>query len=235
MNDIMPYERIDDLGINDLRIIQDTRNFCFGIDAVLLSNFMHLKKNSTLLDLCSGTGIIPILASAKSEAMIEALEVQPQMAQMAQRSVTLNNLEDRIIITCGDLKNAGDIYKGRQFDAISCNPPYSKEGSGIKNPNDMKAISRHEILCTLEDVISVSSNLLRYGGSLFMVHRAERLVDIMFLMRKYKIEPKCLCLVHPAPKKNANLVLIEGAAHGRAFLKINEPLFLYDEDGNYNL
>lgn len=234
--DIPVYEneRIDDLQYKGLRIIQKKDGFCFGIDAVLLANFTDVKKGDQVLDLGTGTGIIPILLAGKTGAKtITGLEIQEEMVEMAERSVKLNNLGDRVKIVHGDLRKAVELFGSSRFNVVTVNPPYMNAGGGLVNPSDKKAISRHEILCTLEDVIRVSSRLLLPGGQFAMVHRPERLVDIMCLMRGYGIEPKYLRFVHPSPYKKANLLLIKGAKGGNPQLKMMEPLYIYDEEGNY--
>jgi len=228
-------ERIDDLQCKGLKIIQKKAGFCFGLDAVLLANFADIKKGDTVIDLGTGTGIIAILIAGKTEAKsIIGLEIQEEMAEMAQRSVKLNNLEDRVKIVCGDIKNSVEMFGASKFDVVVTNPPYMNQGGGLLNISDTKAISRHEIKCTLEDVIKASSKLLVPGGQFAMVHRPDRLVDIIWLMRKYSIEPKYLQFVHPYPRKKANLILIKGARQGRVQLKMLEPLYVYDENGNYS-
>lgn len=232
---IYEWERIDDLQYKGLNIIQDTRGFCFGIDAVLLANFGEVKKEDKVIDLGTGTGVIPILIAGKTEAEhIVGLEIQPNMADMAKRSVMLNELEQRVEIIEGDLKEAPKIFGLAQFDMVTCNPPYMNHGGGIINVSDAKAISRHEIMCTLEDVIAVSAGLLRSGGKFCMIHRPERLVDIIWLMRSYKIEPKKIRFVHPSAGKKPNLLLIEGLRGGNPYLKMLDPLYVFNESGEYS-
>ncbi|MDF2523954.1 MAG: SAM-dependent methyltransferase [Clostridiales bacterium] len=232
---IKENERIDDLQFKGLKIIQNTEGFCFGVDAVLLANFADVKKGDHIIDLGTGTGIIPILLAGKTEAAeITGLEIQQDIAEMAVRSVQLNNLEERLKIVHGDIKNSVSLFGPSKFQVIVSNPPYMNNGGGIVNPSDTKAISRHELLCTLEDVIMSSSKLLVPGGQLAMVHRPDRLVDIVYLMRKYHVEPKYIRFVHPSPYKKANLMLIKGTRGGRPQLKMMEPLYVYDEEGNYS-
>ena len=232
MTDILPDETVDDLQLNGLNIIQKKHGFRFGVDAVLLSDFAAQTKSKATLDLCTGNGIIPILLSAKTDTpKICGLEIQENICNMAQRSVKLNGLNPRVEITQGDLKNAAEIYGKSSFDKITCNPPYMKSGSGLLNDADAKIIARHEILCTLEDVIRVSAQLLIPMGKLFMVHRPSRLTDIICTMREYKIEPKLLRLVCPAVGKPPNLVLISGAKGGSSELKCLPPLYLHNADG----
>lgn len=227
-------EVLDDLQ-NGLFIIQKKDGFKFGVDAVLLADFAKDIKSRDTLDLCTGTGIVPLLLSAKTDTQnICGLEIQKDIAEMAARSAEYNGLTERIHITEGDLKNAADIYGKGKFDKITCNPPYMKCGAGIQNDADTKTVSRHEILCTLDDVLRVSRELLVSKGRLFMVHRASRLADILCTMRKYGIEPKRMRLVHPAPDKAPNLVLIEGMKDGGEELKLLPPLYVYDKDGKYS-
>lgn len=227
-------ERIDDLQYKGLRLIQREDGFCFGIDAVLLSYFAQVPKNGSVIDLGTGTGIIAVLVAAKKDpARVVGLEIQADMAEMASRSVALNGLDGRISIVRGDIRDAVQIFGPSSFDAVVTNPPYMEKGGGLLNPEDARAISRHEILCSLEDVISVSARLLKSGGKFSMVHRPHRLVDIMYHMRKYRIEPKLMRLVHPSPGKRPNMVLISGTKDGRAELRVQEPLYVYDGSGRY--
>lgn len=228
-------ERIDDLQYKGLRIIQKKDGFCFGIDSVLIANFADAKKCDIIIDLGTGTGIIPLLLAGRTEAyMITGLEIQAEMCEMAKRSVLLNNLQDKINIVCGDIKNAPAIFGQQKFNVVVANPPYMNVGGGLVSPSDTKAISRHEVMCTLEDVINASSKLLMPGGQFAMVHRPERLVDIICLMRSYRIEPKYLRFVHSAPSRKANLVLVKGRMNGNPQLRMMEPLYIYDENGNYS-
>ena len=226
-------ETLDDLQ-NGYQIIQKTDGFRFGIDAVLLSDFAK-GVSGKVMDLCTGTGIIPLLLAAKSDAQhIDAVEIQPQIADMATRSVHYNNLEDRIHIECADLKESSGIFGKSVYDAVTVNPPYMRTGSGLTNSEDSRTISRHEIKCSLEDVIKVSSELLKTRGKLFMVHRPQRLADIMYLMRKYRIEPKIMRLVAPTLGKEANLVLIMGIKNASSELKMMPTLYVYDKHGGYS-
>lgn len=228
-------ERLDDLQYNGLKLLQKKDGFCFGVDAVLLSHFAKVDKNSTVIDLGTGTGIIAVLLAAKKEPRkVTGLEIQQEMAEMAARSVKLNGLEDRVEIVQGDIREAVRLFGASSFDAVVSNPPYMGRGGGLLNPDDMKAVARHEILCTLEDVVSSASKLLRPGGKFSMVHRPQRLVDIIFNMRNNSIEPKHLRFVHPSPGKKPNLLLISGTRSGNPELKVQEPLYIYDNDGNYS-
>ncbi len=228
-------ERIDDLELNDLKIIQNKNGFCFGMDSVLLSDFAkEIKKNSSILDMGTGTGILGILLSAKTQdTKITGVEIQPEVAQMAQRSVELNQLEERINILCEDIKKLKEIYEAGSFDAIVTNPPYKKKGTGGMNENEAKLISRHEITASLEDFISIASYLLKDQGSIYMVHRPERLADIMVNLRKYKLEPKVIKFVYPNQEKEPNLILMKATKNARPFLKVEKPIYIYDAQGNY--
>lgn len=227
-------ERIDDLERNGYRIIQDPERFCFGMDAVLLSGFARVKDGASVLDLGTGTGIIPILLEAKTGAAhLTGLEIQPDSADMARRSVALNGLEDKIDIVTGDIKEAGSLFDAASFDVITCNPPYMIGKHGIANPQDAKAIARHEILCTLEDVISQTARLLKPGGNFYLVHRPFRLAEIMVLLSKYKLEPKRMQLVYPYVDKEPNMVLIEANRGGRPRMTVEKPLIVYQKPGVY--
>jgi tRNA1Val (adenine37-N6)-methyltransferase len=232
---LKPDEQLDDLQVGGLTIIQKKNGFRFGMDAVLLSDFAKSHPAKCTLDLCTGTGIVPLLLSAKTTIpTLCGLELQQDIADMASRCVSLNHLSDRIHIQCGDLRRAESFYGVRCFDSITCNPPYIPVGSGLRNPSDTKTISRHELFCTLEDVISTSARLLTQTGRLFLVHRPNRLVDVLALMRSYRIEPKRVRFVHPTVQKEPSLVLVEGLLYGKAELRIAPPLFVYGEDGNYS-
>lgn len=231
---IKEHERIDDLQLNGLKIIQNPESFCFGIDAVLLSDFAKVKDGASVVELGTGTGIIPILLSAKTKASkITAFEVQETMADMARRSVGLNGLEDRIEIICDNLKAYGNYFERSSVDVVVTNPPYMGGSQGIPNEVDMKHISRHEVLCTLEDVIRVSAAMLKPGGSFYMVHRPMRLVDIVSYMRQYKLEPKEIRLVQPTRHKKPNIMLIKGVRSGKPELKFHDPLIVYEDNGDY--
>lgn len=228
-------ERIDDLEFKNLKIIQNKDGFCFGMDSVLLSDFAkEIKKESKIIDLGTGTGILPILLCGKTEnTKIVGIEIQEDVAEMASRSVVLNNLQSRIKIICDNIKNLKEKYDMGSFDAVVTNPPYKKQGTGKINENDNKLISRHEITANLEDFILISSYLLKDQGSLYMVHRPERLVDILVILRNYKLEPKVLKLVYPQQEKEPNLILIKAVKNARPFLKIEKPLYVYDKKEIY--
>ncbi len=227
-------ERIDDLQRNGYCIIQDPDRFCFGMDAVLLSGFAAVKDGARVLDLGTGTGIIPILLEAKTGAAhLTGLEIQADSADMAKRSVALNGLEEKIDIVTGDIKEADKLFGAASFDVITCNPPYMIGRHGLKNPEDAKAIARHEILCTLEDVISQAARLLVPGGKFFLVHRPFRLAEIMVTLKNYKLEPKRMRLVYPFVDKEPNMVLLEAARGGRPRMTVEKPLIVYSSPGVY--
>ena len=227
-------ERIDDLQRAGLKIIQDPDRFCFGMDAVLLSYFAQAQEGAEVLDLGTGTGIIPILMSAKTKASnLTGLEIQAESAEMADRSVRMNDLEGKISIVEGDIKEAGRLFPRASFDVITCNPPYLQGSHGIVNPSDAKAIARHEMLCTLEDVIRESEILLKPGGHFYMVHRPFRLSEIMCLMHDHNLEPKRMRLVYPMADREPNMVLIEGVRGANMRITVEKPLILQDTDGTY--
>lgn len=228
-------ERIDDLEFKNLKIIQNKDGFCFGIDAVLLSDFAkNIKRNSNVMDLGTGTGIISILLCGKTELKkIIGVEVQEQVYDMACRSAKLNDLEDRFQVINENILNLTKNFENNSFDAIVTNPPYKKQNTGIINDEEKKLISRHEILANLEDFISVSNKLLKDKGEFYMIHRPERMVDIFALMRKYKIEPKEVRLVFSNEKSSPKMVLIKGVKNGGEYLKFRENLYIYNDDGTY--
>lgn len=232
--DLKEHERIDELHRNGYRIIQRENAFCFGMDAVLLSGFAAVKPGEKALDLGTGTGIIPILLEAKTEGKhFTGLEIQEEMAEMASRSVKLNGLEEKIDIITGDIKEAGRIFGGASFDVVTTNPPYMNDSHGLKNPELPKAIARHEVLCTLDDVVREGARVLRPGGRFYMVHRPHRLIEIITALTKYRLEPKRMKMVHPFVDKEANMVLIEAVRGGRSMIKVEKPLIVYKEPGVY--
>ena len=228
-------ERIDDLEYKGLKIIQNAKGFCFGIDAVLLSDYAkNIKKDARVLDLGTGTGIISILLCGKTNlSKIIGVEVQEEVADMAKRSVRLNNLENKFEIINENITNLEKIYERNSFDVIVTNPPYKKENTGIVNEEKKKLISRHETLAKLEDYIKISNKLLKDKGEFYMVHRPERLVDIITYMRQYKIEPKEIRFVCSHENEPPKLVLIKGVKSGKPFLKFKENLYIYENNGNY--
>lgn len=232
--ELLENERVDDLQRNNLKIIQKTDGFCFGMDAVLLSGFANVKRGEKVLDMGTGTGIIPLLLSAKTEGEhFTALEIQKEIAEMAARSVSMNHLEEKIEIVNGDIKEASRIFGAASFDVVTTNPPYMNDSHGLKNPTEVKAISRHEVLCTLEDVVREGAKVLKPGGRMYMVHRPHRLIEIITTMKQYKLEPKRMCLVHPFKDKEANMVLIEAVRGGGSWLKVEAPIVVYKEPGVY--
>lgn len=228
-------ERIDDLEFKGLKIIQNRDGFCFGIDAVLLSDFAkNIKKDSMVLDLGTGTGIISILLCGKTKLKkVVGVEVQKEVYDMACRSVKLNNLENKFEVINENILNLENIFECNKFDVIVTNPPYKKKNTGIINEEEKKIISRHEVLADLEDFIRISSRLLKNKGEFYMVHRPERIVDIFSLMRKYKIEPKEIRLVFSNEKNPPKMVLIKGVKNGGEYLKFRENLYVYKKDGSY--
>ena len=234
MVELKEGERLDDLQRNGYQIIQSPEKFCFGMDAVLLSGFASAPEGGRVLDLGTGTGIIPILMAAKTDAKeLIGLEIQEESADMAQRSVVLNDLQDKVRIVQGDIKEAGQIFDAASFDVVTSNPPYMIGGHGLKNPEGPKTIARHEVLCDLEDVIRAAARCLKSGGKFYMVHRPFRLAEIMVLMHEYKVEPKRMQLVYPYADKEPNMVLIEGARGGRSRLTVEKPLIIYEAPGKY--
>lgn len=228
-------ERIDDLQLDNLKIIQNKDGFCFGIDAVLLSDFAKdIRNNSKVLDLGTGTGIIGILLCAKTKlSKIYGIDIQEDVCDMALRSIKLNNLEDKFEIINTNIKELTTIFEEASFDAIVSNPPYKKDNSGLKNESEAKLISRHEITASLEDFVSVSSKLLKSNGSIYMVHRPERLSDLFYLLKKYNLEPKKLRLVQSYQNSKPKLVLVKATKNAKSFLNIEQPLIIYNKDGSY--
>jgi len=233
--EIKENERIDDLQCQGLQIIQNKKEFCFGIDAVLLSDFAKkIKKNGRVVDLCTGTGVIAILLTAKSEAQkIWGIEIQEHIAEMATRSIKMNHLEEKVEIIHQDLTKLKEQIVAGTIDTVTVNPPYKPKNSGIINEKDTKTIARHEISCTLEDIVKESARLLNTGGNLCMVHKVERMVDIFVLFRKYKLEPKRMRLVYSKKDEPATLVLVEGIKGGKPFLKMEAPIYVYEKDNEY--
>lgn len=234
VNNLKDNERFDDLQRNGYRIIQNKEAFCFGMDAVLLSGFAKVKEGESALDLGTGTGIIPILLEAKTEGKhFTGLEIQADMADMAARSVLYNHLEEKVSIVTGDIKEASRLFGLASFDVVTSNPPYMNDAHGLKNPELPKAIARHEVLCTLDDVAREASRLLKPGGRFYLVHRPHRLVEIMTALTAYKLEPKRMKLVHPYVDKEANMVLIEAVRGGKSMIKVESPVIVYQEPGVY--
>lgn len=233
-NLVHPGERVDDLQRKGYGIIQDPGRFCFGMDAVLLAGFAKVKRGEKVLDLGTGTGIIPILLEARTEGgHFTGLEIQEESADMASRSVRYNHLEEKIDIVTGDIKEASALFGAATMDVITTNPPYMIDQHGLQNPNDGKAIARHEVLCTLDDILRESSRVLKPGGRFYMVHRPFRLAEIMSKMVEYRIEPKRMRLVYPFVDKEPNMVLIEGMRGGKSRLTVEKPLIVYKAPNQY--
>ncbi len=229
---LKPGERADDLQLCGLYCIQDPDRFCFGMDAVLLSGYATVKENETCLDLGTGTGILPLLLSAKTKGKhFTGLEIQEESAEMASRSVRLNGLEDKIDIVCGDIRNATDIFPRSSFDVITGNPPYMTDLHALKNPNEAKAIARHEVLCTLKEFVASAAALVRPGGRFYMVHRPFRLPEIMEALKEFKLEPKGLRFVHSYLDREPSMVLIESVRGGRPGMDVDAPLIIYEREG----
>ena len=227
-------ERIDDLERDGLRIIQNPDKFCFGMDAVLLTGFARVRQGEVLIDIGTGTGVIPLLMTSKGQGKMHiGLEIQDDMAEMASRSVALNKLEDKVKIICCDVNKSSEIIPNQSADVVTCNPPYMNDEHGLKNENRSLALSRHEISCTLEDVVREGCRMLKSGGRYYMVHRPHRLMDVLTVMRSYKMEPKRMRLVYPFADKEANMVLIEAVKNGKPFLRVEEPLVIYKSAGEY--
>ena len=233
---LYPGERIDDLQRNGYGIIQKEGGFCFGMDAVLLSGFASARKGAIAVDLGTGTGIIPILLKAKTGASrIYGLEIQPEVAEMAERSVELNGLSEYITIVKGDIKEHRSCLSELigKADVVTSNPPYMKKESGLKNPGDSKSISRHELYCDLGDVCRAASDLLHENGHFYMVHRPLRLADIISALREVRLEPKRIKFVHPYIDREANMVLIEAVKGGRPECRVEKPIIVYESKGVY--
>lgn len=227
-------ERLDDLQIKGYRIIQSPGRFCFGMDAVLLSSFAKVKTGERALDLGTGTGILPILLEAKNKGdSYTGLEIQEESADMARRSVQYNHLEDKVRIVTGDIREAAALFGAASFHVITVNPPYMIGDHGLKNENEAKYIARHEVLCTLEDVLRESGKLLGNKGRFYMVHRPFRLAEILSGMSRHRIEPKRMRLVHPYIDKEPNMVLLEGVRDAHPRMTVEPPLVVYNKDGTY--
>ncbi len=232
--DLKDGERLDELQRNGYRIIQNPERFCFGMDAVLLAGFTRVKPGERVLDLGTGTGILPILLSARTKGeFFTGLEIQPESADMADRSVKLNQLEEKVRIVTGDIKEADQIFGAGSHHVVTCNPPYMTDHHGLKNPGQPKAIARHEILCTLENVISQAFRVLMPNGRFYLVHRPFRLAEIISCLCTHGLEPKRMRLVHPYADREPNMVLIEALKGGNSGIKVEKPLVIYQEPGKY--
>lgn len=227
-------ERLDYLLAENLRIIQSPSVFAFSLDAVLLAKFVYVPiQKGNLIDLCSGNGVIPLLLSTRTKGKIVGVEIQERLYDMAVRSIEYNGLSERLQMIHGDIKEMPEKLGNGEFDIVTCNPPYFPVLSKNINENEHLAIARHEILCTLEDAVKSASKLLKQGGKAAFVHRPGRLLEIVFLMRKYRLEPKRIQFVYPKAGKEANTLLIEGIKDGRPDLKILPPLIVYNDDNEY--
>lgn len=232
---ILEDERIDDLQCKGYQLIQKPKGFCFGVDAVLLSDFAKVKRGQRVLDLCTGSGVIPILLAAKTEGEeFYGLELQPDYADMAGRSVKLNHLEDKVRIVCGDVKEIKEQFSPVSFQVVTVNPPYMTEHHGLTNLYEPKTIARHEVMLCLEDVIAAAGYVLPESGSFFMIHKPFRLAEIFECMKRYHIEPKRMRLVHPYVDKEPTMVLIEGTKGGKPRITVEAPLIVYKEPGVYS-
>lgn len=232
---VLEDERIDDLQCKGYQLIQKPKGFCFGIDAVLLSDFAKVKKGQKVLDLCTGSGVIPILLAAKTEgSQFSGLELQEEYADMAGRSVLLNHLEDKVNMICGDVKEIKKLFSPASFQVVTVNPPYMTEHHGLKNLYEPKTIARHEVALKLTDVIAAASYVLPENGSFFMVHKPFRLAEIFKVMKKFHLEPKHMRLVYPYVNKEPTMVLIEGLKGGRERITIDPPLIVYKERNVYS-
>lgn len=231
---LKPDERLDDLQINGYEIIQSPGRFCFGMDAVLLSSFAKVKRNEQALDLGTGTGILPILLEAKNDgSRYVGLEIQEESADMARRSVAHNELEQKVEIITGDIKEASAIFGSASFHVVTTNPPYMIGDHGLKNENEALYIARHEALCTLDDILRESAKVLKPKGRFYMVHRPFRLAEILAKMSAYGIEPKRMRLVYPYIDKEPNMVLVEGMRGAKPRMTVEPPLIVYEKDGGY--
>jgi len=231
---IFEDETIDDLQLKGIHLIQKKDAFRFGVDAVLLANFAKIKKGFRVVDLCSGTGIIPFILAGKTEAeSMTGIEIQRDMTDMASRSAKYNKLEQKIEFINLDIKDSKKLSLLKKADVVTVNPPYKLKDSGLINPDDKNAIARHEICCTFEDVVVAAKAVLKHSGRIYIIHRPDRLVDVLCTMRKYRIEPKLIRMVHPNYTKAPTMVLIEGQNNGGKFLKWLPPLYVYDMKGNY--
>jgi tRNA1(Val) A37 N6-methylase TrmN6 len=227
-------ERLDHLLTRDMKIIQSPEVFSFSLDAVLLARWAGVPARGRVLDLCTGNGVVPLLLATRTAASIDGVEIQPRLADMARRSVALNGLRDQITIIEADLREWSKRPETRgTYDAVTINPPYLPRGSGDCKENPYKAMARHEIVCTLEDAAAACAAAVRSGGRVAMVHRPSRLADIIATLRRHRLEPKRMRLVHPRREAEANIVLIEALKDGRPELRVEPPLIVYEPDGRY--
>ncbi|MBQ4630665.1 MAG: tRNA1(Val) (adenine(37)-N6)-methyltransferase [Clostridia bacterium] len=220
-------QRCEDLGIANLKIIQDSELFCFGTDSVLLSDFARAKSSDTVVDLCTGGAVIPILMSAKTKAKkFYGMELQKCSFEFAKKNVEINSLDGRLEVICDDIKNVLNHFPCGSIDVVTCNPPYMSASAGFQNPHEPKAIARHEICTNLKGVIEAADAILKFGGHFYMVHRADRLCDCLFELRQHKLEPKRLAFIHPNPQKPPRLIMIEAMKGAEPNLKIEPPIYV---------
>lgn len=232
MQNLKENEVAEQLGVNDLQIIQNTKGYRFTTDAVLLANFLPDLKDKKLADLGCGSGIISILAAAKKNATVVAVELQPPLADMAQRSVEMNNMQRQIQVVCEDIKSFKNTQKG-VFDAVVCNPPYQKQGSGFLKKTEEQSICKAEIAITLAEIIESASVMLKNKGELFLVHQSQRLAEIFYLCKQYGLEPKNLCTVTPREGECPNLVLVSAKKKGGVGLSWKKGIVVFDKSGKY--
>jgi len=229
---VYPHERVDELNRDGYRLIQDPKRFCFGMDAVLLSAFAKVRKGEQVLDLCTGTGILPVLLAAKTEgAYFAGVEIQPESADMARRSILLNGLEDRVTIRQGDVRCIENDFPRTSFDVVTVNPPYMNTGGGVTNAYTPKTIARHEVLCALPDVADAAVKMLKTKGRLYLVHRPHRIVDILSILRARALEPKTLRFVQPYTGAKPSMVLVEAIRDGRPMADVLPPLIIHTSRG----
>lgn len=233
MSELLEGERLDDLQ-NGYKIIQDPQKFCFGIDAVLLADFARITAQERVLDMGTGTGIVPVLLKAREKgAHFTGLEIQKECADMARRTMAYNHLENDISIVNGDIKHASAIFGGAAFDVVTCNPPYMIGQHGLSNPHLPKAIARHEVLCNFDDVASQAAKVLTSRGKLFLIHKPFRLVELFLTLTKYNLEPKRMRMVHSYVDREPSMVLIEALHGGKSRITVDKPLIVYEKCGEY--
>lgn len=227
-------ERIDDLQRGGLRVIQRADAFRFGTDAVLLADFAAPRRHDRVCDLGTGTGVIPLLLYARENTIsADAVEIQPDMADMAARSMAMNGLNEKIRVLPGDLRSIRTLLPHARYDLVTCNPPYGKAGGTLLNPDASKRLARHEESCAIEDVACAAAWLLQNGGRLCCVFPAARMIELSDAMRKYRMAPKRIRMVHSRVEKAAHLCLMEGMLDARPGLIIEPPLVIYDENNAY--
>ncbi len=234
----MPAELCDGESLDDLQngysIIQSEKGFRYGMDAVLLSGYASVRSGEKVLDMGTGTGILPILLAAKTPGeSFTGLEIQEESACMARRSVAYNGLQDRIRIVTGDIKEAAAVFGPASFDVVVSNPPYMTGNHGLLNAEQSRAIARHEVLCTLEDLVRETARVLTSRGRFYLVHRPFRLAEIISVLKAYHLEPKRMRLVYPYVDKEPNMVLLEACRGGNPRIQVEKPLIVYEKPGVY--